>query len=259
MRVKLHLAYEGTHYYGWQKQAEEASQPTVQEKFEGALKALTQASIKVQGSGRTDRGVHALDQVIHFDLPDGIDFKNYDWIKGLNRHLPEDIRVQFASPIDEDFHATKSALSKTYTYQIQDGESPNPLISRFSHWVQSPIDLDYMNSLSEVFLGRHDFKSFQTVGTELYTTVRSLKEFKWTRRASDGLILIQITGDGFLKQMVRNLMGSLLHQYWKKPFTPDDMLSILAQKDRTKAKGTAPAKGLILSKVHYPENLTKRP
>ena len=204
-----------THYFGWQKQK---NQPTVQEQLEKALFALTKHSIKTQGSGRTDRGVHALDQVVHFDLPEGLSFNKFDWVKGLNRFLPEDVKVQQASPTTNDFHATRSAYSKTYIYQIQDSKSPNPLTLRFSHWLESPIDLDYMNKLSETFLGKHDFSSFQTVGTKLHTSVRSLTEFKW--QSEDELIKVFISADGFLKQMIRNLMGTLLHQYWKKPFRP---------------------------------------
>jgi len=257
MRLKLHLSYDGTNYFGWQKQAE-ADRPTVQIKLEEALTELTKCEIKVQGSGRTDRGVHALDQVVHFDLPDTITFEKFDWIKGLNRYLPEDIKAQAVSITHNDFHATRSAHSKTYIYQIQDGKSPNPLLLRYSHWVPNPIDLEYLNELSKAFIGTHDFASFQTVGTELYTTVRTLTELYWARSAKD-LIEVRISGDGFLKQMVRNLIGTLLHQYWKRPFNQNDMISLLAQKDRTKAHGTAPAKGLILSQVHYPKNLTISP
>jgi len=255
MRVKVHLSYDGTNFFGWQKQAED-DQPTVQSEFESALKKLTGQTFKTQGSGRTDRGVHALDQVVHFDLNDQILFDHFDWVRGLNRFLPEDIRIQSASQIHPEFHATRSALSKTYIYQIQDGPSPNPLISRYSHWVMSPLDLEYLNELSQAFVGTHDFKSFQTVGTELYTTVRTLTAFKWTR-IEEHLIQVSISGDGFLKQMVRNLMGTLLHQYWKKPFTIKDMENLMDQKDRSKAYGTAPSKGLILSKVRYPQETLK--
>jgi tRNA pseudouridine38-40 synthase len=250
MRVKVHLSYDGTNYFGWQKQPEE-DHPTVQNQFELALKELTNSNLKTQGSGRTDRGVHALDQVVHFDLPTDCTFENFDWIRGLNRFLPSDIRVRAISKVAPDFHATRSALSKTYVYQIQDGPSENPLISRYSHWLMSPVDLDYMTEISKPLLGTHDFSSFQTVGTELYSTTRTLTAFEWTR-VSEHLIQVSITGDGFLKQMVRNLMGTLLHQYWKKPFKSKDMQSLIEKKDRSKAYGTAPAKGLILYKVHYP-------
>lgn len=257
MRVKVHLSYDGTSYFGWQKQSKK-DQPTIQNHLEQALKDLTNFNFKTQGSGRTDRGVHALNQVVHFDLPEGLSFDNFDWVRGLNRFLPEDIRAKAISPVHPDFHATRSALSKTYIYQIQDGSTANPLISRYSHWVMSPIDLEYVQSLSKAFLGTHDFSSFQTVGTDLYTTVRTLTGFKW-ERVNEYLVKVSISGDGFLKQMVRNLMGTLLHQYWKKPFTFKDMEDLLIKKDRSKAFGTAPAKGLILSEVHYPENLTKSP
>ena len=251
MRIKVHLSYDGTNYYGWQKQTQ-SDQPTIQEHFERSLKELTNSTLKTHGSGRTDRGVHALDQVVHFDLPKGLSYDNFDWIRGLNRFLPEDIRVISTSPIHPEFHAARSILSKTYIYQIQEGPTTNPLLSRYSHWVMSSIDIAYVQKLSNSFLGSHDFASFQTTGTELHTTQRTLTSFNWTR-VDTHLIQVSISGNGFLKQMIRNLIGTLLHQYWKKPFTPHDMEKLLKEKDRSKAYGTAPAKGLILSKVHYPK------
>ena len=259
MRIKVHLSYDGTNYFGWQKQPSD-NQPTIQTHFERSLKELTNLSFKTQGSGRTDRGVHALDQVVHFDLTKGggLSFDDFDWLRGLNRFLPEDIRVRAITPVQENFHATHSALSKTYIYQIQDGPTANPLISRYSHWLMSPIDLEYTQELSQAFLGTHDFSSFQTVGTDLHTSVRTLTNFSWDRVDTD-LIQVSISGNGFLKQMIRNLIGTLLHQYWKKPFTSKSIKDLLQKKDRSKTFGTAPAKGLILSKVHYPKNLTKSP
>lgn len=255
IRIKMHLSYDGTNYYGWQSQKNPTTQPTVQNHVENALKDLLGCEIKIQGSGRTDRGAHARDQVVHFDLDqEKFNFDNFNWVKGLNRFLPEDIKVQSVSKApSSDFHAVKSAISKTYIYNLQDGPAPDPLNLRYSHWVESPLDLNYLNELSRAFIGEKDFKSFQTVGTPLYTTVREILDFKFTR-TGENFVQAEITGTGFLKQMVRNIMGTVLHQYWKKPFTVKDLELLLEQKCRSKAYGTAPAKGLVLHKVNYPIN-----
>ncbi len=254
MRVKLHLSYDGTSYYGWQKQ-KDPQLKTIQSELENALFSLCRLKPKTQGSGRTDRGVHALDQVVHFDLPEDFNFSNFDWVRGLNRYLLEDIRVWSASLVSSDFHATRSALSKAYIYQIQDGCTPNPLISRYTHCVSQKLNLEYLKEISKPLIGTHDFSSFQSVGTELFTPVRTLNSIEWIRK-DEHLVEFHISGSGFLKQMVRNILGTLLHQYWLKPFKKTDLVELLDQKDRTKAFGTAPAKGLTLSKVIYPKNLT---
>lgn len=250
MRFRIDLSYDGTDFNGWQKQNGQDCL-TVQGEFEKALKKLTDLEINSLGSGRTDAGVHALQQTTHFDLPEDFNFKNFDWIRGLNRYLPDSIRACLFTPVPDDFHAIKSALSKVYEYQIQDDSVANPLISRYAHWVPTKLDLDYFNGLSQVFIGEHDFSSFQTSGTELATTVRSLYHFKWTR-SEQGLVTAHIEGSGFLKQMVRNLVGCLLHQYWKKPLQPNDLKEILAANKRSAAFGTAPACGLCLKSVKYP-------
>lgn len=255
MRIKIHLSYDGTHYFGWQSQKNPSTHPTIQNQVENSLKELLGHEIKVQGSGRTDRGAHARDQVVHFDIdPKKVNFENFNWIKGLNRFLPEDIKVQSVEKAPSfDFHAVKSAISKTYVYNLQDGPAPDPLRLRYSHWVESRLDLEYLNHLAQAFVGKKDFQSFQTVGTPLYTTVREVLSFHFTRQDKN-LVQAEITGTGFLKQMVRNIMGTMLHQYWKKPFNLEDIALILEQKSRSKAFGTAPAKGLVLHKVNYPNN-----
>lgn len=255
LRIKMHLSYDGTHYFGWQSQKNPTTHPTVQSKVEQALYELLGHKIKIQGSGRTDRGAHARDQVVHFDLnQEKINFENFNWVKGLNRFLPDDIKVQLVKKAPyNDFHAVKSAFSKTYVYNLQDGPAPDPLMLRYSHWVESPLDIGYLNKLTKAFIGKKDFKSFQTVGTPLHTTVREVLEFNFTR-VSENSVQAKIIGTGFLKQMVRNIMGTMLHQYWKKPLCADDISNILRQKSRSKAFGTAPAKGLILHKVNYSNN-----
>jgi len=239
---------------GWQKQTKQEGR-TVQGDLEHALFKLTKAKLVTVGSGRTDAGVHAKDQVVHFDF-DADRVRRFDWTRGLNRHLPEQIKVQKTLFAPSDFHAVLSSQHKTYIYTVIDGESPNPLKSRYAHWVGSKLDIDYLNGLSNCLIGEHDFKSFQTVGTPLATTVRNLTHLHWSRTSTNE-VQVKIAGSGFLKQMVRNLVGTLLHRYWTQEQKPADILEVLNALDRRRAHGTAPAKGLCLHEVKYPAELDK--
>lgn len=250
----LNISYDGTDFFGWQKQNNQ-TQDTVQNKLEEALYKLTQTKISTMGSGRTDAGVHAKQQMVHFLFPEA-QMSKYNWVKGLNRYLPESIRAKSIYQAPEGFHIVKSASSKVYAYTFQDGPTEDPLKSRYSLWVSSPLDLDYLQSLSNELIGLHDFKSFQSAGTPLATTEREILEFKW-KRLDSGLVEAQIEGTGFLKQMVRNIIGTITHQYWRKSLTAYDIQAIMALKDRRKAYGTAPAKGLCLTQVKYSARLDK--
>jgi tRNA pseudouridine38-40 synthase len=183
--------------------------------------------------------------VAHCDLPyfpENLPFK-------LNRLLPEDISVKRAVLAPKNFHALASSVGKTYVYRVWNEATPNPFIKDFSLWISKPLDLRELNALAEVFLGTHDFKSFQTRGTPVPDTTRTLKISRWVERRK-GLLEYQVRGDGFLKQMVRNLVGLQLFAL-RKGLTPEDLRMILNAKDRQAAKDTAPAHGLILWKVHY--------
>jgi len=253
-RIRLHLSYDGTGYLGWQKQTKQDGR-TIQEDLERALLKLTQTKVRTIGSSRTDAGTHAKDQALHFDF-DKNSVHKFNWVKGLNRHLPEQIKVQKVLLAPPDFHAILSSQHKTYIYTVIDGSTPDPLKTRYAHWVGSKINVDYLNSLSKCLLGVHDFKSFQTKGTPLATTVRELTTIQWTRVSKDE-VQLEISGSGFLKQMVRNLVGTLLHKYWLEEQNEDDILNILKALDRRQAHGTAPAKGLCLREVKYPAELDK--
>lgn len=252
-RMRLHIAYDGTDYLGWQKQTKQEGL-TIQGELEKAIFNLTREAVPTTGSGRTDAGVHAEDQVVHFDISG--DVEKFDWVRGLNRFLPESIKVQKAFVAPDGFHVVRDSLIKTYIYSIQDGEVPNPLSIRHSWWLSSPVDVDYLNSLTKCLIGEHDFKSFQTAGTDLAHTVREITSFTWTRTSCTTLEA-QISGTGFLKQMVRNLVGCLTHQYWLKTLSEEQILAILHAKNRSRAFGTAPAHGLRLHQVKYPAQLDK--
>jgi tRNA pseudouridine38-40 synthase len=253
-RIRLHLSYDGTGYFGWQKQTKQDGR-TIQEDLERALFKLTKTKIKTIGSSRTDAGTHAKDQAVHFDF-DKERVSKFNWLKGLNRHLPEQIKVQKALLAPPDFHAILSSQHKTYIYTLVDGRTPDPLKTRFAHWVGSKLDVDYLNRLSKCLIGEHDFKSFQTKGTPLATTVREVTKIHWSRISEDE-VQVEVSGSGFLKQMVRNLVGTLIHRYWVEEQKTEDILKILKALDRRQAHGTVPAKGLCLHEVKYPAELDK--
>jgi tRNA pseudouridine38-40 synthase len=251
-KVRLLIKYDGTDFEGWQRQAGE--KPTIQAALESAASRLLQEPIVVVGSGRTDSGVHALGQVAHFITTK--DPSRFHVAKGLNSMLPASVSVQKAWIAPWDFHAQRSAAHKTYKYRVQNTPWPDPLQRRYSTWLRRPIDLGPLNEMAALIKGTHDFRSFQTGGSEVRSTERTIFEAFWTRSPSD-LLEFTVSGSGFLKQMVRNLVGTMLYlEQFKHP--PTEILSILEARDRTRAKGTAPAEGLFLESVHYPPILDKQ-
>lgn len=245
VRVRLDIQYKGTGFGGWQKQ-KAPGLPTVQGLLEETLSKLHNQPIRVIGSGRTDAGTHARHQVAHCDLPK----PPQKLVYALNRLLPQGISVTAAQEVPPDFHALGSAKEKTYIYRIWNRETPSPFLSETSLWHPYPLDAQKLNSYAQVFLGTHDFKSFQTKGTPVPDTTRTLFQSQWIWKGPH-LLEYRVTGDGFLKQMVRNLVGLQLYAL-RKNWDSQALKAVLAAKDRSEAKDTAPAHGLILWKVHYP-------
>lgn len=252
MRIRLDISYKGTNYFGWQVQPD---RNTVQQEIETALKNLFQEPIKTQGSGRTDAGVHAYQQVVDFKIEK--DLSKFDVIRGLNRYLPRDIRVKNAFSVPDEFNSLRSSISKTYLYKITNGSTANPLTNDLALWVPKTINLEYLNQITQPLIGVHDFAAFQTTGTELATSVREVYDARWTLQDNDE-IWFKISGNGFLKQMVRNIVGTLLDGHWKSQHSPKSIAKILDSKDRAKAGSTAPAQGLYLFEVIYPQELDKK-
>lgn len=252
MRLRLTLAYEGTAYCGWQIQEKANPPPTVQGAVETALFALVGQKIRVFGAGRTDTGVHALGQVAHCDLPE----RSWDWRHRLNSVLPPDIRILSALPAAPDFHARRDALTKTYRYQFwQEKEFVAPLL-RNQVWPCGPLDCELAASGLGRLLGEHDFASFQNSGTSVKSTVRtitgiSLREIPQPDYGVAPMLCLEITGSGFLKQMVRNIAG-FLAETGRKRVAWGCLESVLASRNRTCLPApTAPAKGLFLAGVNY--------
>ncbi|OFZ12147.1 MAG: tRNA pseudouridine(38-40) synthase TruA [Bdellovibrionales bacterium RBG_16_40_8] len=261
MKIKLLISYDGTDYAGWQKQGDRGAdlRPTIQSTLECALTKIFGTKIHIQASGRTDAGTHAAGQVAHFKVPEdalGNPIKNPEKMKlvrSLNALTPPSLSIKKAWIAPNHFHALRSAQGKTYRYIIHNSSTPNSLADRYSVWVERPLSVDRLNELSACLIGEHDFKSFQTRGTELKSTIRTITEATW-RYIDHETIEFRLTGTGFLKQMVRNIVGTLIYLHQNK-LKSEEMTKILKSCDRQAAKWTAEAKGLFLDTVYYPSDL----
>lgn len=243
MRIKLELDYIGTAYAGWQTQP---GQRTVQGEIERALQNLTGEAVRVTASGRTDAGVHALCQTAHFDT--GRDWAAGAFVGGLNRYLPRDIRVLSAERADDGFHARFSAVGKTYVYLMYLSDVERAAFYGRAARLPVSADIAKMRDAARNFVGTHDFAAFCASGADTATTVRTVTEAAVER---DGdLVTFTVSADGFLYNMVRIMTGLLIRiGTGKEP--PDTAAAVLASRDRTEARDTAPACGLYLKKVYY--------
>lgn len=251
MKIRLLLSYKGTGFFGWQRQR---SQRTVQGEIEKSLYKLFQKKIVVIGSGRTDAKVHALGQTAHFEIDSAL-LKNKNLIKALNALLPSDISILDAWTAPDDFHARAMAQKKTYLYFISTGDSAPVLFPELICWKKEDLDIDKLKHIARVFLGTWDFKSFQNSGSEIKSTVRTIYQSRW-QKLSPSLYCYTITGSGFLKQMVRNIVGTSIDLLRYKN-ADQKIRKILENKDRKKALRTAPGEGLYLKKVFYPSSIDK--
>jgi tRNA pseudouridine38-40 synthase len=250
IRLKLILAYQGTEFSGWQLQP--ASQGrTVQGCLEAALETLCGRPVRVHGSGRTDAGVHALGQVAHGDVP--TDRSRIPWQAALNAILPPDISVLSAIPVDATFHARFSALAKTYSYALW--HEPGFVLPQRRAFVwdvgrHGPPDPVLMDQAAAMLAGTHDFASFQNAGTPVSSTVRTIFNISRHPGVTPYETVWRFRADGFLKQMVRNLMGCLVAAGRGK-VSSLNIRSLLTERERSLAPATAPASGLCLEHVEY--------
>lgn len=231
--------------------------PSVQGQLEKALAALLGEALRVHGSGRTDSGVHADMQTAHFDAPDK--YKDINWPAALQRHLPEEITVLAASPVEDDFHARFSAKGKVYAYQLWLSPSPLPPKLRPFVWATGPLELALMDEAAAQLTGEHDFAAFQNSGSKVKNTVREIGDIRCFylplpgEASAEGspLMVLEFTGNGFLKQMVRNLVGFMVACGQKK-LAPADAEALFASGSRSHLNfTTAPAEGLSLRRVIY--------
>jgi len=242
--IKLIIEYDGTNYYGWQKQSQG---PTVQEEIENALQNITGEDISLLGSGRTDSGVHAFEQVANFVTESNINSKEFHM--GLNSSLPKDITIINAEEMDPNFHAQFSAKSKTYIYKILNSPHPSALLRKRAWFTPQKLDINKMKRSAECLMGEHDFKAFAQSGIDVKTTVRTVLNVSLVQE-SNNIILFSIEASGFLKRMVRLIIGTLV-QVGKGRITPRDFADILKSGEKTKFVYAAPPHGLYLKEVKY--------
>jgi tRNA pseudouridine38-40 synthase len=250
--LKLIVTYDGTDYVGWQRQSNGTS---IQSLLEDALAPIEGGPVTVAGAGRTDAGVHALGQVASVPLTAVIDPATL--ARALNAVLPPDVRVLEAAEAAPDFHARFSAHAKTYRYQIREGPFVGPFERRYAWHQPQPLDNRAMAEAAAALIGRHDFASFQAAGSDVKTTERTIHALRVeVERPAQGdaargrLIVVEVEADGFLRHMVRTIVGTLVEVgHGRRPV--GEMASLLAAGDRSGAGPTAPARGLFLVRVAY--------
>ncbi len=243
--IKMVIEYDGSAYYGWQRQKEHFL--TVQQVLEERVEAMTGERVVVISSGRTDAGVHALNQVVNFrtetKIPSG------KFLLGMNSLLPSDIVVKSVEDVDEAFHARYSARSKKYLYLIFNSSIRSALYRNHAWFIHDDLDLDAMAEAASMLKGRHDFSSFCAADNTCRTYEREIFEAGLNRDGKD-MIHFSIEASGFLKYMVRNIVGTLVY-VGKGKLAPSSFGSILDSRDRRLAGPTAPPQGLYLKEVRY--------
>lgn len=244
-RVRMIISYDGTAYCGWQIQNNGI---TVEEIINRELTNLLGEEIAVIGASRTDSGVHALGNVAVFDTeakipPEKISF-------ALNQRLPEDIRIQKSEEVNANFHPRYCDSIKTYEYRILNRKFPDPLNRLYTHFVYMPLDVEKMKAAAAYLVGEHDFASFCSAKSQVKTTVRTVYTLEVSK--TDDIIKIRISGNGFLYNMVRIIVGTLL-KVGLGVYLPEHVETILEAKDRYQAGPKAPARGLTLIGISYQE------
>jgi len=241
---KLLIEYDGTQYLGWQVQPKGS---TIQGVLQEKLFSLTGEKVHLMGSGRTDAGVHALGQVAHFRTKSSLDAQTIQ--RALNSLLPPDIVIQSVVEVDEGFHARRSSKSKVYEYRILNRNLRSAFRKGYAWHIPQKLNLGELKKATHQLIGEQDFASFQSVGSPQKTTIRKVSRAEW-KRDRDGLLRFEIEANGFLKQMVRAIVGTLV-EVGKGKISSEEFQRILDSKDRKKAGPTAPAHGLFLKEVKY--------
>ena len=248
-RYVAKVEYIGTNYFGWQSQSH--SEPTIQTTIQKALSQLANHPVTIFCSGRTDKGVHAKGQIIHFDSSSKRSIDN--WLSGGNRLLPDDISLQTVQCVDADFHARYHAYERCYEYLILNQPQPSALYAKRAYYMPHCLHLEAMQQAANYLIGKHDFNAFKASGCQAKSTVKTMKEIAITKQ--DSLVSIHFRADAYLYHMVRNICACLL-AVGRQRHTPQWLQYILQGKDRTLAPAMLPAHGLYLSSVHYPSIIT---
>jgi tRNA pseudouridine38-40 synthase len=242
--IKLIIEYDGSDYVGWQVQAKGS---TIQGTLEEKLTLLTGEKVHLIGSGRTDAGAHALGQVANFTTES--ELAVHTLRKALNSLLPSDIAIRKVEETGEDFNARGSARSKVYEYRILNREIRSVFHREYAWHIPQRLKLGEMKKAGQILIGEHDFSSFRSVGTPTKTAIRKVFRLEW-KRNKEGLLLLEIEATGFLKQMVRAIVGTLV-EVGKGKIGLKEFREILDSRERSLAGPTAPARGLFLKEVRY--------
>ncbi|MEW8385074.1 MAG: tRNA pseudouridine(38-40) synthase TruA [Candidatus Thiodiazotropha taylori] len=245
MRVALGVEYDGTAFHGWQFQGDVRS---VQESLQIALSKVADHEVTVHCAGRTDTGVHATGQIVHFDTPSVRTERS--WVLGTNVNLPADVSICWAKPMPEDFHARFSAIGRHYRYQILNRTYRSALWRDRAVWIHKPLDEEAMHRAAQSLVGTHDFSSYRALGCQAKHPVRTVHSLSVSRQGE--MLSIEVHANAFLHHMVRNIAGVLI-AIGKGEQSESWADEILALRDRTLGGVTAPPQGLCLTQVDYPE------
>ncbi len=241
--IKITLEYDGTNYCGWQRQKNAI---TIQQCIEDSISQITGDNTEVIGCSRTDAGVHARGFVANFFTKSKIPAEKFKY--AINSNLPKDIVILTSEEADNNFHARYNCLGKTYSYTILNRKIPSAIDRNYVYHVKNRLNIDYMMEASEYFIGTHDFEAFKSKGSSVKTSIRTINSMEIKNK--DHIIKIYVSADGFLYNMVRIIVGTLI-DIGENKIEPRDVESIIKSKDRNRAGMVVPSSGLCLEEVFY--------
>jgi tRNA pseudouridine38-40 synthase len=247
-RIALGIEYDGSRYCGWQYQDHS---PSVQEKVEQALAKVANHGVRVNCAGRTDTGVHALGQVVHFDT--GVERPDHAWVLGSNANLPDDISVLWAKPVSADFHARFSAVRRRYRYVIFNRPIRPAILATRASWEYRPLRVERMCEAAQYLIGEHDFSSYRALACQAKSPIRTLHSLDINRH--EEIVLLDLEANGFLHHMVRNIAGVLM-KIGAGEAEPIWAREVLELRDRTQGGVTASPHGLYFVTAYYPEHFS---
>lgn len=243
MRIAIGVEYDGRPYCGWQSQAEGL---TVQDTLQHALSRIAEETIPVVAAGRTDTGVHALEQVVHFDTR--AERPLTAWVRGVNALLPDSIAVRWAHPVPDEFHARFSAHGRSYRYLLINRATRPAIQAGKVGWYHAPLDVAAMQAAAQHLIGEHDFSAFRAAQCQAKSPVKHLRQLDIIRQGE--LLVFDVSADAFLHHMVRNIVGCLVY-VGKGKYPPDWLAEVLASRDRSLAAPTFAPDGLYLQRITY--------